>query len=323
MTPTELTLLVAEANLAPSVHNTQPTRWRIEPDGRILVLEDAARRLPVGDPAGRDAAVSHGAAIEGFALACSARRRAVDVEPLTGSADKGLRPVARLTLAGHASPDPLQPFVHVRRTYRGAFEPSDVPFDDLAADDVALVTDAPGIAAIAQLYDEASLRTFRDSAYRAELVSWMRLSRRDPKWALDGLNAEAMEMSPFEAAGAGVVLRPRVFEALDRLGLAHLLTGEASVVRSASAIALFHRPDGEDPLRTGRRFYRLWLEFAALGLAAAPMAVLADDLGVCEILSARYALPCGRRLITAFRIGRTPIRDLGPKPRLSPEQLVV
>src|SRR5262249_39715024 len=65
----QLENLVAEANLAPSVHNTQPTRWRLADDGSVLIFEDTSRRLTIGDPSGRDAAVSHGAAIEGFALA--------------------------------------------------------------------------------------------------------------------------------------------------------------------------------------------------------------------------------------------------------------
>lgn len=57
--------LVAEAALSPSVHNTQPTRWRLTSDGRVQVLEDEDRRLPVGDPEGRDLNVSHGSAVEG------------------------------------------------------------------------------------------------------------------------------------------------------------------------------------------------------------------------------------------------------------------
>jgi hypothetical protein len=323
MTPADLEALVAEANLAPSVHNTQPTRWRIEPDGRILVLEDAARRLPVGDPTGRDAQVSHGAAIEGFALACGARGRAVVVDPVTEPTVQGLRAVARLTLAGEAHADPLRRLVPLRRTYRGAFVRSDARVDGLIADDVTLVTDVRAMADIARLNDEASLRTFRDAPYRAELVSWMRLSSRHPNWSLDGLNAEAMEMSSFEAAGAGFVLRPRVFEIVDGLGLARLLTGEIRVVRSAAAIVLFHRPIGEDPMQTGRRFYRLWLEFAALGLSAAPMAVLADDPVARDALSTRCGLPRHRQLITAFRLGVAPTRDLSPKPRLPARQLIV
>jgi len=178
------------------------------------------------------------------------------------------------------------------------------------------------VARLAQLNDQASLRTFRDGAYRAELLSWMRLSPGHPRWAVDGLNAEAMEMSRFEAAGAGVVLKPGVFETLDRLGVARAFVAEAAVVRSAQAIVLFHRPLTENPLITGRRFYRLWLEFARLGLAAAPMAVLADDEQTRALIAAEFDIPPGRRLITTFRLGLAPVRQLGPKPRLPVEMLL-
>jgi nitroreductase len=324
----DLAALVATANLAPSVHNTQPTRWRRDTEGRVLVFEDVCRLLPVGDPLGRDAAVSHGAAIEGFAMACAAIGRSVGVDLLTGPASAGLRPVARITLADGAPPDRLAALVPRRRTYRGRFAQPDAapPLNALdglaAAGDVRLVRDPRGVERLARLNDEASLRTFRDGPYRAELLSWMRLSPGHPGWARDGLNAEAMAMSRFEAAGAGLVLKPDVFEALDRLGAASLFVAEARVVRSAQAIILFHRPDTEHPLITGRRFYRLWLEAAALGLSAAPMAVLADDEQVRAIIAQDFGLPPGRRLITAFRLGRAPPAPKGPKPRLPVEALM-
>jgi len=151
----------------------------------------------------------------------------------------------------------------------------------------------------------------------------MRLSRGDPRWSVDGLNAEAMEMSGIAAVGAGLVLRPGVFKALDGTGLARMLVAEAAVVRSAAAIVLFHRPDGEDPLLTGRRFHRLWLDFASLGFSAAPMAVLADDLATREIIAREFSTPPAHRLITAFRVGLAPARQLAPKPRLPVSALIV
>ena len=60
--------LVAEASLSPSAHNTQPTRWRLRSDGRIEVLEDESRKLPIGDPEGRELNVSHGSAVEGYSV---------------------------------------------------------------------------------------------------------------------------------------------------------------------------------------------------------------------------------------------------------------
>jgi hypothetical protein len=317
--------LVEEANLAPSVHNTQPTRWRLNGDGSVLVLEDRSRCLAVGDPSGRDAAVSHGAAIEGFALACAARGWTLAMSPPDQLPDSGLRSVARLAVSGSGPSDPLQAFVRTRRTYRGPFLNGGDSYQPAAFDrddDVVVVPAPQGIALLARLNDEASLRAFRDGAYRAELFSWMRLSHRHPRWSLDGLNAEAMAMSRFEAAGAGVVLRPGIFETLDLLKLAHLLVAEADVVRSAQAIVLFHSPQHEDPLLTGRRFYRLWLEFAREGYSAAPMAVLADDPEARTIIMSEFKVPAERRLITAFRIGAAP-KNGGAKPRLQIPSLIV
>jgi hypothetical protein len=178
------------------------------------------------------------------------------------------------------------------------------------------------VARLAALNDVASLGVFRDRDYRAELVSWMRFSRQHPRWAVDGLNAEAMAMSGPVAAVAGLVLKPNVFEALDRIAAARLVVAEAPVVTSAEAIVLFHRPDGENPLRTGRRFYRLWLELAELGLSAAPMAVLADDAPTRAIIAKEFQIADERRLITAFRVGAAPARALSPKPRLPAEALL-
>jgi hypothetical protein len=312
--------LVAEASLSPSVHNTQPTRWRLTPDGQVEVLEDEGRRLKVGDPKGRDLSVSHGAAVEGFCLAAGLRGLAVTVRH-DGDG------VAQLTVGPGRAADPLAPFLTQRRTYRGKFEQGEAARAALARltpDDDLTVVEAPDpVAALATLYDDAGLRWFRNRPYRAELMSWMRLSRRHPMWALDGLNAEAMEMSGVEATGAGLVLRRGVFETLDRVGLAGALVAEAAVVRSASAIALFHRPVNEAPFETGRRFHRIWLGFTQAGLSASPMAVLADDPEARKSVQTDFGIGGDRRLITAFRLGIAPDRDLPPKPRLVLATLIV
>lgn len=318
--PRVLRTLVAEASLAPSVHNIQPTRWRPE-DGRVVVTADPARRLPIGDPEGRDVAVSHGCAVEGFRIAAASQGLAVEVAP-DGS------DVAVLTLKGVAEVDPLAAFVRARRTYRGRFEASPSARDACArlaetCPDLVMLQEQEAIADLAALYDDASLRWFRRADYRAELVSWIRLSRRHADWARDGLNAEAMAMSPFEAAGAGFVLGPGVFEALDKVGLARALVAEAPIVRSATAVALFHRPADEPPFETGRRFYRVWLAFTQAGLSASPMAVLADDEAASASLRAAYGLGLDRRLITAFRLGLAPARRQPPKPRLPLESLIL
>ncbi|MET7403927.1 nitroreductase, partial [Dactylosporangium sp. NPDC005572] len=62
---------VGDAVWAPSIHNSQPWRFRYR-DGAIDVLVDPSRALPACDPAGRAARVSCGAAAFNLTLALAA-----------------------------------------------------------------------------------------------------------------------------------------------------------------------------------------------------------------------------------------------------------
>src|SRR5215510_1246156 len=72
----DLRAILTEACLAPSVHNIQPTRWRLG-SGTLDLLGDTRRAIPVADPVGRDWYLSHGAALEGLSLALGRRGLAI------------------------------------------------------------------------------------------------------------------------------------------------------------------------------------------------------------------------------------------------------
>ena len=135
-------------------------------------------------------------------------------------------------------------------------------------------------------------------------MEWLRLSRTHPRYARDGLNAEAMQLSPIEAWAAGVVLGP-LFRPLDWIGLAAPLLSETAKTSSAAAIVLFHRPAGEDAFLSGRAFYRAWLAMERCGLKGCPMSVLADWDESRDALARQYAIPADRHIVSAFRIGRS------------------
>lgn len=306
--------IVAAAMASPSVHNVQPARWRIEGDTLVL-LEDTARRLAVGDPRGNDAAISLGAAAEGAVIAASGAGLATRVERLPDGDEGGLRPVARLTFAPGGEPDPLLAVLETRASWRGAFLPP-APQDRaaalaLAGEDRAILCEPAAIADAAALYDRASYGIMRGDAFRAELRRWMRLRRSHPDWARDGLNAAAMQLSGIEAAGAGAVLGP-LFRPLSALGLARALLTEARGFANAAAVVLFHRAAGEDPFDSGRAFHRLWLEVDASGLGGNVLAALADDPFAAAALCEAHQIGPDRRLVSALRIGR---RDGAPFPR--------
>ncbi len=327
MTPTEQLALVAEAALAPSTHNVQPARWCFE-DDRLLLIEDRTRSLPAGDPAERDAALSLGAAAEGMAIALSGiEKKLVDLGAMgLPAADGDLRPVRRFAIEAGGAAEPLRRFVPHRRSHRGRFadatDADRVALADLAAADVMVLSDPTRIATIAALADRASYGFFRDDAFRRELRGWMRLRRGDPRWPVDGLNAEAMAMSPVEAWGAGLVLGP-LFRPLDRIGLAARLSAEAATVRSAAGLVFIHRPEGEAPFESGRAFYRAWLRVAEAGLHGAVMAALNDDPATRREALAMVSLPPGRALINVLRVGRAPAGSDYPRARIAPADLLV
>jgi nitroreductase len=320
--------LIAEASLAPSVHNIQPTRWRLLAADTVLVLEDGERRLPAADPTGHDVRLSHGAAIEGLSLACGRHGLRIARVALGDGSDEvaGLRVIARLTLAPGGTVDPLAAAVAGRRSWRGRFASADVRLQEAiqklaAMPDILIVPPGPAVTEIAELGDRAGFHFLCEDEHRHELLAWMRLSRSDPRYARDGLNAEAMALGGVEAVGASLVLGP-LFPLLKRLGLAEPLTRER-VKTASGAIALFHRPLGEDTLETGRAFYRAWLTMETQGLGACPISVLADWPVSNAALVARHPLPAGRRLVNIFRLGRIPSGDASQRARLPVAELIV
>jgi hypothetical protein len=304
--------LVAEANLAPSVHNTQPTRWSFD-DRTITLYVDESRLLKIGDPSGQDAGVSCGGALEGTAIALSRQGMTVtSVEDLWEKRSTGPRPglrvAARMTV-GDGELDALAPFVDQRFTWRGLFEPvakADVgAFSNWAVDSqhITFVSDRPDIEFIADLNDTMSLGVMRDRPFREELMSYMRLSKQHPEWSVDGLNLDAMQMSAIEGHMAKVALKYPFFEGIDAIGLSRMMVSERDKTLSAAGVAFFSVPLGTPPLEMGRAFYRCWLHFTRLGFVAWPMAVLADDPQAAQNCIERFNVPAGHKLINVFRVG--------------------
>jgi len=309
---------VEEACLAPTVHNTQPARWRRGKDSSFVLCGDRNRMIPAADPAGRDWRLSIGAHFEGLALAVAARglhaeaqfsSAHVAVEPET--AERIHQEVARIVFrsvpASEGSKQHLP--IRSRASWRGGFVTSNEEADtDVAAfsklrDDCVLVTNRTEVAQIAKLGDAAAMHFLRDDEHRLELVAWLRLLKSHPNYFADGLNREAMSLSLLESFGAAIVLGP-AFATLDSMGLAAPLLSEHSKTSAASAIVLFHRPKGEDPFEMGRAFYRAWLDMELCGLVGCPISVLADCPETNGQLSTQHHIPQTRELVSVFRVGR-------------------
>jgi hypothetical protein len=91
------------AGFAPSLHNTQPWRWRV--DGATLELyADPIRQLTTVDAGGRLMVLSCGAALHHARIALAAQGLPVVVERLAGLGRPRL--LARLSVSGHSTANP-------------------------------------------------------------------------------------------------------------------------------------------------------------------------------------------------------------------------
>jgi nitroreductase len=323
MTPDAFAALVARAALAPSVHNTQPARFRLE-GGRILIGADPAVFLAAGDPERRDAGLSCGAAVEAMVLALSEAGIGAVVEDRWPGDDRatmpGLRLAAVVTPGGVVAADLLTAMLERRFTHRGTFAAGG-PGAEWRPADAVLIGDAAGKARIAALNDAVSLKILGRREDRAELLRWMRLNPRHPGWGRDGMSREALRMTPFEGWAAGMALGP-LWGLLDRMGITKGITAEAVKTETAAVIAGFHRPAGESPVGVGRAYLRLTLDAAVQGLAMWPMAALTDDPETRVMLEAELGVPEGHRLVQVLRLGRAD-RPAPPRARRPVRELMV
>ncbi|WP_026240413.1 nitroreductase family protein [Parafrankia discariae] len=250
--------VVTTASLAPSIHNTQPWRWRLA-EGRLTLRPDVERRLAVLDPDGRQLLVSCGAALLHARLAF----RVLGFEPVvellpetTGSG--GLEPVlsgelvlAAMGVAGRAAPTDSDRLLFsaagARHTDRRPFEARPLAGDlidrmrraaesegawlmPLSHSDQRL--DAAVVAARADWAEQA------DPAYRAELASW----RRGQGPTADGVptgvasthhpaRASDFPLRDFDTRGAPGIAAPRSADDADT----EAADTEAGVVGAAHA----------------------------------------------------------------------------------------
>lgn len=249
---------VGDAVWAPSIHNSQPWRFRRTAHG-IDVLIDQDRVLPVSDPDGRAARVSCGAAVCNLALvlAVAGAPGVLTIGP--GGAAVRLTPVAGRPAT------PLERRLHrqIRRrhTNRSPFAETRVDagvltqLAEAAAREGGWLDFVEDEATLAALTRQADAQLRADPGYVAELHAWSEAADVE----VEGVGRQAAGMAPHPAE-----LMPR-----RDFGGPERDTTRDPTREPVVAVFGVHGDHAADEVRAGIVLQRLLLLATDLGLAAA------------------------------------------------------
>lgn len=262
--PLDLRELVRLATLAPSSHNAQPWKFRLEQDA-LTILPDFSRRCPVADPDDAHLFKSLGCAAENLVRAAAAQGHAAHIE-LGGAGEI----TARFERSAAARTDELFRAIPHRQCTRKAFDGRPIESEHLsrleragagAGERTIVLTDRADLDTVADYVAEGDREQLADPAFLAELVSWIRFNAREAVQIADGLARRTTGHPPLPRWLAkriiGSVLSPESQAETD-----------AEHVKSSSGVAVFvaDNDDRSAWLEVGRAYERFALQATALGI---------------------------------------------------------
>jgi hypothetical protein len=326
LTSDQVACLLATAGRAPSLHNTQPWRFRVHEDGLDLYA-DPDRRLRAIDPDGREMLISCGAALFGLRLGIRhlGYRAAVELLPEPGQPSL----LARVRL-GRQAPlsaeewDMLAAVPH-RHTHRGPFSPDPIPpgllprlqHDAIAEGATLVLVDDRARGRLRHLVEAAARWQQRNPMVRDELRNW---TRERGSQTRDGVPASAYsaysalpEGETDASAGWDGALTGRDFD--QGRGEGQLEAGGAPP--SVTAILVTARDTPTDWLRAGQALNRMLVHAATTWVFAALNSQPMESPPLRTLVRSRLFLPGAPQMLlefgrahTAAATARRPVGDL-------------
>ena len=259
--------LVRYATLAPSSHNTQCWKFRIE-DAAITMLPDLTRRTPAVDPDDHHLYVSLGCAAENLVQAALANGLKGDVRFNPASAGGGAISVALDPTKAASSP--LYLAIPERQCTRAEYNSQPLSAEDLRLLQLAGTGNGVGVMLLtekAKLEDvlayvvEGNTAQMNDPAFVDELQSWIRFGSGEAVKTGDGLYS-ATSGNPSVPRWIGSPLFGMFFKPKSEN------EKYAKQLRSSAGIAIFVSEvnDKAHWVEAGRCYERFALQATALGI---------------------------------------------------------
>jgi hypothetical protein len=312
----QLDFLIGTAARAPSVHNTQPWRFRAG-EFAIELYADPRRKLRA-DPLGREMLISCGAALFGLRLAVRSLGYLPVVDLLPDPAQLQLLARIRLAAGAPMTARERQLFEAVphRHTHRGPFDPGPLPAGllpglqhDALAEGATLAPVSPGLAYqhLADIAGAAGRRQNLDPVARTDARRWTRAAA-DP--ARDGIPAHAFPASTGPQPGR---LPQRDFDLGRSLGL----LPDGGPPPAVTAVLLTPGDGRADWLAAGQALHRLLAHAASRWVFASLHTQPLEAAAIRTLIQQRLALPGAPQILlqlgpahTARPTARRPPADL-------------
>jgi Nitroreductase family len=307
---------VEQALRAPSVHNTQPWRWRVR-DTTVDLFADTGRHLSATDPDRRDVLLSCGAALHHLRVALADAGLAADVTRLPDPENSAhlARVVTRRHPAGRPADAELFGAIARRHTDRRRFSHRPAPRHALASLHAAadrygtlLVPAGQDRDALLAVLAEAAEHQRWVPGYAAELQLW---TRRDAG-ARDGVPATALAAPPTGLSG------PSGLRHFPRSGLPQPLPppGHGLSDDAAEFLVLATADDAvEDRLRAGEALSAVLLTATKAGLATTTLSQGTELAENRASVRAVLHLPEHPQVVVRVGLPSSQAAELAPTPR--------
>jgi nitroreductase len=302
--------LIATAARAPSVHNTQPWRFRVTAEA-VELYADPARRLRM-DLVGREMVISCGAALFGLRLGIRSLGFMPLVEVVPTPAQRWL--LARVSLGSPRPMDPAERHIFAavqhRHTHRGPFAAEPLPaglleslMHDASAEGatLTLLDRDRGYERLVDIIDASSQRQDPDSDARADMRAW---TRNPGSGARDGVPATAFSADSDRHRGR---LSQRDFDLGRKVGQ---LAADGPAP-AATGVLLTPGDDIGDWLCAGQALHRVLAHAAAEWVFASLHTQPLEAAATRSLIADRLTLPGAPQMI--LQLGRAHSTHLTPR----------
>ena len=301
----DLINLIKYAVKAPSGHNSQPWKFKLEKNS-ITIFPDYQRVLPVADPDNHELFISLGCALENLIIAAGYFGYHTDIELNMGVPFKeSIRVV--LSSGNNQNYDQLFKNIETRQSTRSKYNKALIPPADIEKLNEAgkqdqvlflLYTESGQIDPFIEITKRATVLKLSKKEFIKELMQWVRFNRKTAKETGDGLYSGAFG-SPSVPKWLGKLFLNLTYDP-KREGRKNV-----NLLKNSSGLLIFiaKRNNKEAWVNLGRSFQRVALTATSLNINYAHINSACEEIATRKNLAEELQLNPEERPLLIIRIG--------------------